>query len=396
MVESRFQIATTVPADLRFTYAFGLATLAAHAIWPQFFLSLCTVSKPSFLSLFKRGRYSRALSLDEGDSSKTEQLERFTAAALAFCFRHDKTFQQHFWERICRLNGDPATPDSLTIELEPRQSADLLVRSVALRQETVHVIECKVGAPLYPHQNPTEPKFSEPGGYGFQLIQHKGSHSGLRYVVLGFRENLKLPERHPSLPIQLKQRYWRDLDSLEPTSSLMEDLFDFLGEVRIGNFHMRKTIKLAPISTGLQSIGDAFSIINDTLQNFGIEKGYKIEVRPGGHVPYDAGWIGAYIPCGANAGLQKATQPRWGYLGWLGYYTKADGAVRRSVSLYCTDAERAQSLKTFLSSDYPNAATGKEEDQDYVVINDESVSGLSDVRWFSGVLEKTGRLATAK
>ncbi|MGV3533972.1 MAG: hypothetical protein ACO1QR_16505 [Chthoniobacteraceae bacterium] len=84
-------------------------------------------------------RYHR-LQIMEGEENATarKEIERFTAAAIALCFRHDESFRQHFWARICRLDGNPAIPDSATIEVEPCPWADLLIRSRGPLHNIVH------------------------------------------------------------------------------------------------------------------------------------------------------------------------------------------------------------------------------------------------------------------
>ena len=357
------------------------------------------MSKPSFFSLFKRGRYSAPDASGDEDNpeaaaqlrSKRNEQERFTAAALAFCFKHDSTFRQHFWERICRSDGDPDTPDS--IELEPRHSADLLVRSGGPLRRIIHVVECKVGADLKPHQDPGDPVFSTNGGYGFKLRQHEGEQADLRYIVLGLRRTLNLPEPDPTLRIRFAQRQWSDLECCEPATALMTDLFNSLGEMRIGKFHMRKTKGLPPINTGLKSIGNAWAVIGDTLRGFEIHSGWKIE---GGSRSNEESYLGAYVHSGYHAQLQEVTQSTGPYLLWLGYYAKADDSVQRLVYLYCADELRTQWLKAALTTDFPNAFTDKEDHQLCVVISDESASGISDLEWFSSVLKKAAQLAGDK
>jgi hypothetical protein len=67
-------------------------------------------SASSFFSLFKRGHYYRTAALDDsspGAKQAREDRERFITAALAFCLRHDTTFLRAFWQKICRVPGDP-------------------------------------------------------------------------------------------------------------------------------------------------------------------------------------------------------------------------------------------------------------------------------------------------
>src|SRR5437016_752014 len=115
--------------------------------------------KPSFSSLFKRGRYSPREDQDDSKAAtkRREERERFAVAALAFCLRHDEGFLRHFWEKICYVPSDPAqmppiTADDVFVEWQPW--ADLALRSEIATQDYLWVVEAKAGASLQPKQNP--------------------------------------------------------------------------------------------------------------------------------------------------------------------------------------------------------------------------------------------------
>lgn len=350
-----------------------------------------------FLSLFKRGRYYRLPTHIGGgmESGERKEIERFTAAALAFSFHHDPAFQLHFWNKICRVDGDPSTPVSPTIEIEPHPWADLIVRSQDGQRRLVHVIECKVGAGLEAHQNPQVPSFAE-DGYGFQLIKHEGSVADLRYIVLGLREPLHLPQRHPTLPIWLAQRRWGDLECPPPAGSLMEDLFNTLGELGVGNFHMHRTKNLT-ITTGLQGIAQAYAIIDDTLRSLDLDRcSGKITVA---RLSDTSSWLGCYLhvkgKSATEAQLQKTLQSS-DYLSWVGYIANADASVERSVWLYCEDAARAQWLKKALAPEFPVSSIEKDDGYHCVVIAETAASGIPDSKWFSQVLNAACALAATK
>jgi len=362
--------------------------------------------EPSFFSLFKRGRYYRAPGsfVDDDDAASSTQLrperlelERFTAAALAFCFKHDPMFRQHFWERVFQLQGDPATPISPTIEVEPDDWADLLIRSNGNGKRLVHVVECKVGAELGDHQNPNHPSFASDGGYAAALIAHEGALAELRYVVLGYKSDLLLPARHPTLPIQLAQRQWSNVEEGAPSSPLIVDLFDSLGELGVGTFRMRKT-KTLKISGGLQSVGNAWVVLKDTISNLNlVNKSCSVEA---GTISDAESCLGCYVcrlsPAKQSPGphlkLQTVTQSQGEFLSWFGYVSKSDGAVQRAVWLYCGDESRAIWMIAALKPMYPHVHLDSDNDQSCVVIDDADAPSLNDLDWFSAILKTVGQL----
>src|SRR5947199_2735394 len=174
--------------------------------------------KPSFFSLFKRGRYLSARE-DQDDSKaatkRREERERFAVAALAFCLRHDEGFRRHFWERICRVPSGPAQMPRITaddVAIEPPEWADLALSSEAGTDAYLWVVEAKAGASLQPKQNPASPEFLERGGYGALLTAHKPTErTRLRYIVLGATQHLGLPDGHPCGEISVQERSWGQL-----------------------------------------------------------------------------------------------------------------------------------------------------------------------------------------
>src|SRR5437870_5446642 len=110
--------------------------------------------KPSLFVLFKRGRYFRLPSLTDEESGEVTRIrseaERFTAAAVGFCMTHNSAFRRFFLRKVCGLEVMPR--GKCEIEIEPESWADLLIR---FGNRHVCVIEFKLGAPLQPHQDPT-------------------------------------------------------------------------------------------------------------------------------------------------------------------------------------------------------------------------------------------------
>jgi len=114
----------------------------------------------AFFALFKRGRYFHAapssstgkLLRVRGD---TQERERFAAAAIAFGWEYSIALRKHIWRTICRIRGDPQFSQHATILIEPEEWADLLVINPSGARRFVYAIECKIGAKLLDHQDPT-------------------------------------------------------------------------------------------------------------------------------------------------------------------------------------------------------------------------------------------------
>lgn len=106
--------------------------------------------QPSFMSLFKRGRYFRVYSAPNDEHINTREhpeLERFVMAAIAFCCKHSRDFAAHFFDAICRCPGDPACRSrSVLIEIEPELWGDLVLRLRKGKLDYIYVVEAKIKA----------------------------------------------------------------------------------------------------------------------------------------------------------------------------------------------------------------------------------------------------------
>src|SRR5947208_2449892 len=150
---------------------------------------------PGFLSLFSRSLYrakAARLRLSEPDSIEDRRVhderERFAAAAIAFCLRHDEAFLWHFWREVCRKKGEREPRTKPTVEIEPRCWSDLLLRW----DKILCAVEIKIGAKLDDHQNPGKGAFSKRGGYGHFLLRHcRESECKGRYVVFGWKDKIE-------------------------------------------------------------------------------------------------------------------------------------------------------------------------------------------------------------
>ena len=149
--------------------------------------------KPSLFTLFKRGRYFRLPPPSEDEDAAVvrvrREAERFAAAAVAFCMRHNPKFARRFLSKVCNIPVPSKT--KILIEVEPESWADLFIRI----GRCVCVIEFKLGAPLQLHQNPSSPAFwSAPTGYGAK-VETAFANNPKHFVVLGHPHYILFPQR---------------------------------------------------------------------------------------------------------------------------------------------------------------------------------------------------------
>lgn len=134
--------------------------------------------KPSFYTLFKRGKYYRP---------HMREVERFAVAAVGFCLQYDMPFRNHFWKKVCWKKGDPTSAEHATIEIEDKNWSDLKIKN----GNCVAVVEFKAGARLDSKQNPMMPKiFWNKKGYGREMLNQ--CKSDVRFTILGYEKDLKL------------------------------------------------------------------------------------------------------------------------------------------------------------------------------------------------------------
>jgi len=187
--------------------------------------------RPSFFALFKRGKYLHSTPLPSNPRRKLlrtrgdmQERERFAAAAIAFGWQYNQAVRKHVWRTICRFHGDPEFGREATILVEPEEWADLLIINPSGRIRFVYAIECKIGAELKKHQDPTQRAFATTSrGYGRLLIdsdRRKGAR--FRFVVLGLSRRLK--KRRPwTQPIAVAQKFWTDFAKRFPRTPFARD-----------------------------------------------------------------------------------------------------------------------------------------------------------------------------
>ncbi len=167
-----------------------------------------------------------------------EQKERFAVACLAFVLHHDRKFLSDFLRRVCDW-AEPETQQDFDVWVEKGNYGDLVLENN--KRHVVFVLECKIDAPLKPHQLPDSQSFFTEG-YGCDIVQgypYTPEEPWKRvYITLEQTdEDRKYPD---SALISCKSRHWDALtvsrDSRELLSALVNDLFHAFAELRIHCF----------------------------------------------------------------------------------------------------------------------------------------------------------------
>ena len=354
---------------------------------------------PGFINLFARSRYGGRVSRIHELGSESQQStgdhkerERFTVAAIAFCLKHDAAFLQHFWKKVCGQDGKRESPGTVTVEVEPRHWADLLLKG----GDRLCVVEMKIGASLATHQNPTSNIFFKPGGYG-QFLKTRCHEQNLRprYVVLGSQLKLGLEQRKKVREIEVGQRSWDDLINELPDTALTRDLSALLSSFGIWQFTF-KTMKDKKLSGTLGDVGNAVTILESVRNSLGWPESSKVCTKVGED---DLSWeLGIYLSAfsrnraieGLAARLQRENAPdKDDPAAWFGYLTRPDGKATRCVYLYCSKTTRKP-----LVGRLKRAGFTVEEDTErdgetgpYCAVLREGHDDLGDIDWFKKALE---------
>ncbi len=371
----------------------------------------------SLYTLFTRGRYCRTArpgSADDrsGDSEQAgrarEERERFAAAAICFCCRHDPEFRKHFLTRICGIDNW----SNLNVQVEPRRWSDLLISGSAGDRKLLHVIECKIEAALRPHQNPNEDAFWEKGGYGHSMRQeHSSDGTELGYTVLGLSERLSLPAQKNS--INLSQVFWSDLEQGLPSSGLAQDLADTLGRLGCADFNMR-TIRRIRVGVGFSDALKARLIFASVCKKLQIQSRWYWE--DDGNLDGENAFLGCWIrsPSHPKSLLIRAAPFLRGSLSWanaicgslhhvanrdeewivwFGYEAGPDveGGLVRSVWLLCEDESRVNAICQAFPE---NVGTCRQmpDDERAAVITSPLKSKVGDFDWFVNALTAASEL----
>ena len=186
----------------------------------------------SFWAIYKRGRFlSRAMPEDE----RMEQRERFGAACLSLCLRHDARFCHDFLGTLCKVKDDEGGWE-VYVDRYSQGWADILL----MNRSRAVVIECKVGDNFLPKQDPWAGRaFVVPKkGYGWHFNQ---TYPRLK------RHYLLLGATRKSAPmtvdgIMCKTARWADVARLAANEKpWLKDLHHSLANLDYPSFRDMKT-----------------------------------------------------------------------------------------------------------------------------------------------------------
>lgn len=309
---------------------------------------------------------------------------------------HNVAFARFFLEKACQVTVLPQM--RISVEVEPESWADLLIHV----RRSVCVVEFKLGAPLQPHQNPSEEAFWKEGsGYGakFQLAYPRLKK---RFVVLGHPRLLFFPKRPTWDFIQAP---WisvaRGFEERFGTTKLLCDLKDCLAQFEIWEFASMRARELSIYPESVVNGASAWEVLRQaylspTLQFSKRTSAYHLDAEIGERT----GWhFGLEVQSGASTTLQALIRPRVsGPLMWFGYESERRGKAYRSVWLYCESEKIADFVEKELRPSRGSSYRLVRKDDDrgkplYICIRTEALYGRRDFDWFSGWLRTCYGLA---
>lgn len=350
--------------------------------------------RPSLYQLFRRSRYNAAAHAE--DSIAMRQTERFAVAAVGFCLEHSVSFRRFFWMRVC--GGEPDEAAHLNIEVEPVDWADLRLSTGANSTGTICVVECKIGAPLEAHQDPTCPEFTHDDGYGWFLRRFRRDEPCCRrYVVLGAGGDNGTAGT--TAGIGVAWRGWASLLEFPDNDRLVLDLFDSLGKLGVTAFRMKeikKTLTREPFGQAAQ----AWEVLTAIAEDFSQVRSRILTNQPsadhfnmGIFLRTPAAKRGRVALLSRLARQLKSPVPQ---IVWLGYETgPAVGGCRRSIWLYCESDRLAQELLARLKPEYVDAHLDSDGPTPCVVVPS-GTSLRADFDWFIETLDAAAKLSAKK
>jgi hypothetical protein len=358
-------------------------------------------SRPGFSKLFRRSGYFRPhIDWDAGvqeEDSGHRQAERFAAAAIGFCLRHDEKFRSHFWSCVCRYPADSDPVPDLTIEVEPENWADLRIACEIDGRRHVWVIELKIGATLADKQNPLRADFLKRRlGYGWYFKEaEKGRSADLRYVVLGALLNEPAATGKVIGGLPIKQVDWNRLAEDRPRTDLMDDLAECLGTLGIVDFQMDRFIKHGRITWDQVSVvGYAWEILEGICNQLKIggSSGYRVNAyvddngRPcfGVDVQQATALLKPGNPRYKLAEITGTTRAR-ANTAWFGYICPKDQVMIREVWFRCEDPAKRESLRKWMSKDFP--VRPEDTAPEWVVVSPKDADTTDDFTWFCSVFK---------
>ncbi len=334
---------------------------------------------------------------DAARRKEFKEAERFTVSAVAFCLKHDPAFLKHFFDKICRIKGDPALDvQNVSIEIEPHHWTDLVIRN----RSYVYAVEFKIGAPLRDHQNPDKESFGADKGYGMILSTREAAETEIRYIVLGHRKTLELTKRPKGIRVIPMQKHWSHVVSgYESNAPVTIDLFDSLGALSVPEFNHRKTNKMN-ITESLDGGAAAWELLAHVHEKLGLlqnrcnfytnttsqkpeswEFGFSISKKP----PVQG-------KSRNHERLQKLVGAKEDEIAWYGYTSDHVKKRKLSVWFYCDKKKQADQLVQLLKKSFPQATTSldTESGAPYVEVSTKGTPPKGDRDWFISVFEAVG------
>src|SRR6266487_2738883 len=360
--------------------------------------------KPTFFSLFKRGRYFHAPGdedITQEGESRREERERFAVAALAFCLKHDEGFRKHFWEKVCRVPDDPVEMPPVTehdISIEPPEWADLSLVSNDGVHRFMWVVEAKAGAELQDKQNPNKADFKKAGlGYGALFAASEAEQgTRMRYIVLGANEPLGICDGQETLGITVQERSWDWLRDGVTRTGIVKDLIDTLAELEIGQFYMDKAKQIV-VTRGLAGIGDAWTVLKAVCDWLGVHKTKQYFQGQPTEVGGSELWVYCKKP-DARSKLSPIHSRLWqvtGAKGWcsaaIGYVSDQTDGIKRSIWLYCGTVQRRDALvKKLETSKLLPYVSARSDSAPCAVVEAPASESPKDFEWFKSVFDAVG------
>jgi hypothetical protein len=360
---------------------------------------------PSVFALFKRGKYFHSAPPPSNTGRKllrvrgnTREAERFAAAAIAFGWRHYPALRNHFWKTVCHLAGDPPLSSKATISIEPEDWADLLILNPVGDGRLVYVVECKIGADLKKHQDPTRRAFGLTGGYGrFLTESDTRADTKFRFVVFGLPDPLDLMKKPWDLQLKVEQRAWDAFASQFPQTPFARDLMLSLGKLGIGAFPASET-KTMKVDTKRSEIGNAVRTLAEVQRLLEWPSGRGSSAN---FYQEDTSWfLGVELMHAAKSAnsttLKKIINQPARAQAWMGYEgEEGEGLTKLAVYFYCGNAPDQRKLYSLLRQKLklPGCRIKSEDPEGkyYNVTAKSSLNPLTnDVAWFRRVFEALG------
>jgi hypothetical protein len=352
--------------------------------------------KPSFFALFKRGKYFHAAAPSVAEKGKrirgdTREAERFAAAAIGFCFKHDTCFKRHFLKCICATNPS----HGVDLEIEPTDWADLLITAPG----RIYAVELKISAELRPHQNPITPAWKE--GYGIFLKERIEKTRQVQYVVVSRVQ--KIGDRNSGVQdgISWRRTFWFDMAKTFPETPLTRDLAESLEALGIPPLMIGRSDRMK-ISNRITRFGEAGRLLYDTAAKLGLNQDCcRFDAY------YDPKTNSGYVGIDLKRAPKNRTTPNHKLMaslitppkkscGWFGYVSDGANGYDMRVWFYCRNRKAAEKIRdklessNFVVAECERDKTVKRIEWWNVVVRAKTHRRNSDRDWFVSVFEAIG------